>query len=236
MWMHKTCGWQRGETDRETLWTLSASLSRWALQHTVLRNSLFRQSPAIFNRQKVGRQPCPHTPPPHDRPVDVLLRLLMTVCFLRAQKQARDGFEISTLGACWLPSRASVITVLLLGTEIQGESSPHKPLGGGGGFWAQGWAFMFPPPVPISLLLPLFSPSSQENNLQVWAGPVSSRLTLVECQSEGDYRDRGRGKEISHGGLFRQGAPSLRCPVRDILLKTTGKHFHFTRGRHTFSW
>lgn len=63
---------------------------------------------------------------------------------------------------------------------------------------------------------------------------MSSRLILVECQSGRDYRyHRGR-KEISHGGLIREGTPSPRCPVRNILLKTTRKRFSFYKWKMHF--
>lgn len=54
---------------------------------------------------------------------------------------------------------------------------------------------------------------------------MSSSLIWVECQSGEDYRDHEGGKEISHRGLLREGAPCPHCPVRNLLLKTTRKRF-----------
>lgn len=64
---------------------------------------------------------------------------------------------------------------------------------------------------------------------------MSSRLTLVKCRrSGGDCRDYGGGKEISRGNLLREGTPSPRCLVRNILLKTSRKRFSFYKSKMHF--
>lgn len=96
MWRNKPCGWHVEETDMGNLCTYSESLSRWALQHTLLLKPVFRQSPDISNRQNVGRGT------PNDWPVDVILCLQGQSIFYRCKNKSEMAFEISTFRACCL--------------------------------------------------------------------------------------------------------------------------------------
>lgn len=122
MWRNKTRGWHVEETERRNLCTPSESLSRWALQHTLLLKPMFRQSPDISNRQNVGRGlPGWLTCWCHFMPA-------RTMYLLQMQKQVWDGFWDKHISGMLPTSSVFVIVMLPEAPKSKEESSTQENL------------------------------------------------------------------------------------------------------------
>ena len=164
-----------GETDGET--ELSLRVCPGGLCNMLCSKISCSGKAQIFSTgRKLAESPAPGAPW-MTGPADVMLCVPVTICLLRAQKQARDGFEISTFRVHWF---AVFVIAVLLGTEIQGENSTWQPLGGGVDFVPLGdhlcFYHLYPSPssFPFKSSPPHPTPP-QEYNCQVWAGAASSR-------------------------------------------------------------
>lgn len=161
MWRNRAHCWHVEETDRDNLWTLSESLSRWVLQQTFLQHPVSRQSLNVLNRREVGREP----------PWMTGLLMSFDAChdslFSEGTEKCLRWFWDTHVRVCWLTSSVFVIT----GSQGYRHSRRRQPLElsrgwcwRGGEIWST-WLSICVSTTDTYLpsLFP-FGPSSHQNN------------------------------------------------------------------------